>query len=372
MKILVLKSIICILTILIFPFINSSNVKLYAVNPLIADHNSVSEFENIPDSLLPLAIPIRLMFQHASVGGTVNDGLDCVQGSRENPKECDEFPDYKFDRRNWEFQPRGNSGWYGKINDFVEGVDSQIDKFDIFSFKYCYLDGLDGLQEPCGSPFNITKTMQAWNTLKDSMETLENRYPNKKFVWWTIPLTQIGMYCTDTLNTLIRNYVRENGKILFDIADIEAYDTINIHQTNPNGWELAFKSYCGEQQPGAQACHPNWLGKLRLAKAFWWLMTKIADTSITDVIETNSGFSNNFFNVQIQDNSLIIHLKNETNGFVNVSLYNMMGRLIVSRIESHTANGKIEINTNNFTFGLYFLTVSNGESVVTEKIIIDE
>jgi hypothetical protein len=49
-----------------------------------------------------------------------------------------------------------------------------------------------------------------------------------------------------------------------------------VPHTNGEGWEIAIQDYCGEQNPGAQACHPNWTGKIRLARAFWWLLARAA------------------------------------------------------------------------------------------------
>ncbi len=243
---------------------------------IICDHRAVDRLVEIPPDAIQAASELRLMFRHASVGGTIDMGLECLQGIRDNPAECTVFPDYTYDRRSWEFQPRGNSGWYAKVDDFVAETEGQIDQFDVFCFKYCYLDGLDGLMEPCGSPLNQVKVDQAWNYLRSNMESLEAAHPDKIFIWWTIPLTQVGQNCTEVLNGRIRTYVMEKKKILFDIADIECHDAVGLLHTNDQGWEIALQEFCGEQKPGAQACHPNWPGKIRLASAFWWLMARVA------------------------------------------------------------------------------------------------
>jgi len=243
---------------------------------LIVDHKSAVKFTQIPDSVLPDIIKLKLMFRHASVGTTIDNGLNCVQGTRTNPAECKLFTPYKYDRRNWDFQGRGNSGWYGKINDFVNEVHLQIDSFDVFSFKYCYLEGLDQVAEPCGgSNFKPSLVQKAWDSLRTNFERLENKYPDKTFILWTIPLTQPGQHCTDTLNYLIRDYALKNNKILFDIADIQCHDTTNTRLVNAYGWEMAFSGYCGEKPPGP-SCHPNWTGSIILAKAFWWMMGNLA------------------------------------------------------------------------------------------------
>lgn len=254
-------------------------------NPIIIDHNSITKFNSIDEATLQKVIQFRMMFRHASIGFAISDGLDCLQGTKPQ-SECKVYPQYKYDRRNWSFQGRENSGWYGKIDDFTKEVELQINDFDIFSFKYCYLDGLDELAEPCGKPLSNEKIMKAFSYLRDNMEMLEAKYKDKYFVWWTVPLTQIGQICTDTLNYFIREYCKNNNKILFDIADIECHDTLGNLVTNSYGLEKAFKPYCGEQKPDAQACHPGRLGALIIAKSLWVMMTEILERmSLTNVNE---------------------------------------------------------------------------------------
>ncbi len=245
-------------------------------SPIIIDHQSVKEFRNIPQNFIDLAASRKLIFLHASVGSTIDNGLNCIQGTRTHPAECKEFEPYKYNRSNWKFQGLEKGGWFGKCDNFTSFVNKYIDDYDIFSFKYCYLEGLDDLMEPCGNPFNGEKVQNAFNYLKNAYETLENNYPDKIFVIWTIPLTQTGQFCTDTLNALIRKYVNDNNMILFDIADIETFDPEEKPTRSEQGLELAYKGYCGEQQPGAKSCHPNWTCSIMLAKAFWVMVAKIA------------------------------------------------------------------------------------------------
>lgn len=249
--------------------------KRAGTSAIIAGHLEVERFDSIPDSVLPKAALLRLMFRHASVGTTIDNGLYCLQGTRTSPAICKTFPQYKYDRRNWVFQLRGNSGWYGKIADFMSESRIQLDSHDVFSFKYCYLDGLDELAEPCGKPYSQASVSKAWNALRDSMESFERQHPDKIVVWCTIPLTQPGMHCTDTLNRLIRDYVKTKGKVLFDIADIQCHDSNQNRLTNSNGWEMAYYAWCGEKPPGP-SCHPNWTGSVMLAKAFWWMMARLS------------------------------------------------------------------------------------------------
>ncbi|MBN1422395.1 MAG: hypothetical protein JXP34_26705 [Planctomycetes bacterium] len=247
--------------------------------PITAGHGAANAFERIPDDALAKASSLRILFRHASVGTTIENGLDCLQGTRDHPAECATYPDYRYDRRAWDLQARGNSGWYGKVDDFVAETRAQAGDFDVFLFKFCYLDGLDGLMEPCGSPRDPAKIDRAWEYLRGAMEMLETEFPGKVLVWCTIPLTQVGQACTEELNGRIRSHCAERGEILFDIADLESHDLDGAHRTNASGWEIAVRELCGEQNPDAQACHPNWTGGIRIAKAFWWMAARIAGWS---------------------------------------------------------------------------------------------
>ncbi len=342
-------------------------------NALVISHNDVELFGFIPDSLLPLISANKLVFRHASVGTTINDGLECIQGTKSSPVECTLFTDYKYDRRKWIFQSRPNSGWYGKINDFLEEVNNQLDSSDLFMFKFCYLDGLDGLMEPCGSPFDPVRVQNAWYYLRDKMDSLENKHPQKRMIWVTIPLTQVGQFCTDTLNTLIRNYCMTNNKVLFDIADIQCHDSSGILQTNAQGWEIAYKPFCGEQQPGAQACHPNWPGKLRIASAFWLMMARLTGFNPAAIIinpeeeETEYGI---FPNPATNRFYLAFLLKKDTE--LSISLHDNSGRISVMQQKQLVEAGHhcLEITLPELRQGFYYLKVQTPSSCTMKKIIV--
>lgn len=233
---------------------------------IIVDHTSVGLFDQIPPAWVDSAAALRLMFRHASIGDALTQGLDCLQGTRDNPRACTVYPDYQYDRTNWDFQNRGNPSYLDKIRDFAAQVDSQAAGYDVLSFKYCFID--------YAGEWNVGPR---WDSLRVNMELLESRYPDKVFLWWTIPLTRTaGQADGESLNTLIRAYCRDNDKILFDIADIESHDSTGNPVADSAGLEIAWQPWCGEQQVGGMSCHPNWNGKLWIDQALWVMMARIA------------------------------------------------------------------------------------------------
>ncbi|GEM_PF-1634571 len=341
---------------------------------LVVDHEAAALFDNISDDAIKSAAALRLMFRHASVGGTINDGLDCLQGTRAHPAECTQYPVYKYDRRNWDFQPRGNSGWYGKVDDFAAETERQLASFDVFSFKYCYLDGLDELAQPCGNPYDPAKVDKAWSYLRDNMERLEAAHPDKLFIWWTIPLTQSGQVCADTLNARIRRYARERGKILFDIADIECHDPNGVKQTNGGGVEVAYPPYCGEQKPGAQACHPNWTGKILLAKAFWWMMSRIAGGSVSEVARpavADGAVLQTYPNPFRDATTITFTLRKSTT--VSLSVLDALGRVVRTLIDNgayQTGDHRVRFTGAGLVPGVYFCRLRTPDHNAVRMLVI--
>jgi hypothetical protein len=108
-----------------------------------------------------------------------------------------------------------------------------------------------------------------WDYYRIAMEGLMKQYPNKIFVWWTMPI----MTTTDTnrnkFNANVRAYAQSHQIILFDIADIESHDPTG--RTSGTGDNEAM--YGGYSVDGG---HLNSEGSLRVAKGIWVLMTKIS------------------------------------------------------------------------------------------------
>ncbi len=211
---------------------------------IIIDNNSVDQFSSIPSSTLTTltnSYPNKklILLRHASVGGNVNSGLTGLV-------------DNTHSRTNFVFQSRGNPGWKEKVDDFVTQTASQLNSFDIFTMKFCYIDN--------ATPSTV------WNYYRDKMLYLEQTYPSKKFVWWTMPIMTTGNANRDGFNKLVRDYAIANNKILFDIADIESKGKT---VTN-GGYEAMHSSYSSD------GGHLNAAGSAVAAKAFWVLMARLS------------------------------------------------------------------------------------------------
>ena len=225
--------------------------------PVIIDHNCL-DVTDIPDQVIEKAAQQRVLLRHASVGMGINWGLDCLAGKRANQQPCAEYKDSIYDRSNWKLESRGNPGAKKKVDDLADQAKKRHGQFDVLMMKFCYIDAL-------------RNNHPRWPYYRNTMEKLQGEYPDTTFVFWTIPLTRDGQPGTDLFNEKVRSYCRENGKVLFDIADIEAYDPNGVKQFNDNGDEVISAKYTKEIHAG----HLNTPGRIRVAQAFWYLNARL-------------------------------------------------------------------------------------------------
>jgi hypothetical protein len=226
---------------------SKASVMKYGSPEMVFDHTSIDLFTNLSSSDIASASNIRMMLRRASVGGNISEGLDTLQAQNAI-----------YNRNNWAFQDRGNPGWQAKVDDFVQQVPVQLNSFDVFSMKFCFID-----------------TDANWAYYRDHMLQLEAQHPGKKFIWWTIPITTGGSSQYDAFNTQVRAYARDNGKILFDLADIESNGV-----KNSSGFEVMNATYSSD------GGHLNATGSLRAAKVFWVMMSAISKANVAPSVQS--------------------------------------------------------------------------------------
>lgn len=207
---------------------------------IVADH-ATTDPSSIPDSAIAAAANLRLLVRHASVGENINSGLDALQTQ-----------DARHDRSRWDFQNRGNPGWQAKVDDLVAQAALQAASFDVLTMKFCFID-----------PDAV------FTYYRDAMLGLEASYPAKRFVWWTIPLETTGNTNRQAFNEQVRAYARANGKLLFDIADIECHNAAGVKLIDELGREHMWAEWTDE------GGHLNADGSARVASALWWLMARV-------------------------------------------------------------------------------------------------
>jgi hypothetical protein len=293
--------------------------------PIIVDHTSLPLFEQIPPQFLEAAANLRMMFVNRSVGSNINDGLTCLTypSTQDAPTACKRtahvVPAFSspasevhwsrpggYPRSNWQYFGWPGTGippelpcgvqtgfWYAHIECFVRYVDANAARFDVFSFQTSYLEVENGsdITHPASGFF----ARQATRFDISDLEALEARHPGKVFIYHTSSLARaIGSQVSTDFNNQLRQYVRANNKILLDVAAIVShapdgnpcYDNrdgvpyvINgeVRENYPDDG-LDLPAICQHYTPEVNGGHlgnPD-VAKIRVAKAFWILMARIA------------------------------------------------------------------------------------------------
>jgi hypothetical protein len=222
---------------------------------------------NYPASVVEKAASLKWYFAHASVGANMVDGLmdlgkkdgkaypySTVFSDKAPPTETKPGTVYEHNR--------GNPGWQAKFDQFASCVSNgwHYPKVNIAMNKLCYID------QTASFKYYIR-----------SMTNLEAAFPNTVFVYMTMPLmteTDTDNYLRNGFNDNVRQWTKQNGRVLFDIADIEAHD--------PNGAPVTFSSRNRTCQRLCDAYttdggHLNDAGRQLVARGFYALAAALQE-----------------------------------------------------------------------------------------------
>jgi len=140
----------------------------------------------------------------------------------------------------------------------------------------------------CGGVSDNTE--QGIDTYLSTMNQLELEYPAVTFVYMTGHLDGTGEGGTlHRLNNRIRAYCRANNKVLYDFADIESYNPDGAYFLNLNAddncdydggnWATQWCTTHSSSElcaPVAICAHSQSLNCNLKARAFWWMLARVA------------------------------------------------------------------------------------------------
>lgn len=208
----------------------------------------------------------RIFFGHMSVGNNILSGLDQVYALHEveaptvievEPGEATAVP------------PDGvmvhaligkNRDPVGKMVNFEATLRAGLaEQIDVASLKLCYIDIL----------WN-TDVAALFDTYRDTVERLEEDFPEVRFVHMTVPLTTGPYGIKDHVKTLVGrddNAAREryNDLIRETYGPDQVFDIAALESTEPDGTSAERELFEGYTSDGA---HLNAAGSSRIAAEF--------------------------------------------------------------------------------------------------------
>ncbi len=378
---------------------------------ITVNRHSVALFDSIPGQYINAASNLRMMFMNRSVGANIYDGITCLSYPHSSaPNHCKRYehggnPSFPvdpsevywegtWDCSNWSYQfwPDGCDNWNQKVQCFINYVEQRIDSFDVIGFQFSYLEVAEGstiADSSTGFFGNNTA-----GTANHYMQ-FQSNHPDKKVIWFTSSLARsIGTTESEEFNNQLRQYAAANQIILFDVADIlshtpwdsPCYDNRdgvpylfgNNSENHPDDG-LDLPAICQEYTTETEGGHLGSVsaGKIRVAKAFWVLMARIAgwDGVVTSVDEENN---------QPTEFKLYQNYPNPFNPSTKISwqspvgshqvliVFDVLGNEVATLVNEFKPAGFYEVlfNAGDLSSGVYFYQIKIGDYLETKKIIL--
>ncbi len=251
------------------------------------NHCHVAGVSSYPQTVMSQIATQKWFFTHASVGGNIVEGLDTLhagnpsryplQSSGVDTAGSFEGSDYRAANAPASTTAgtvyecaRGNPSWQNKVLCFSNSLVRAgwgSNKVHFAVDKFCWID------PDAGS----TQYLQ-------SLSGLEQRFTNMHMVYTTIPLTGLQdaeNNARNVYNRAVRVYCQTNGKLLYDVADIEAWSPQNVQQTYVSGGQTNQRMYTGYAvDSGSGDWHLNSAGQQRLALGWYAVAATVVNTNV--------------------------------------------------------------------------------------------
>jgi len=260
---------------------------------LIVDHHAVQAFDQIPDEWLAKAKELTMHYAHTSHGMQILAGLKYLEEKVNPTKYNVSYITYYSQQPNpGTALPGQESPAALRIADTGRNPDgywhSEAGRNETQSFAATglYDTSMFGW---CGELSGSNELTEYIDEYLTTLDQFEQSYPSMRFIYQTGHSDGYPSYSKlRQKNDRIRTFVIENEKVLFDFADIENWDPDgNYHPDNYNctwceEWCNANPQECVDLPPacdsGIPTCcpHSHGLNCVLKAKAYWWMMARLA------------------------------------------------------------------------------------------------
>ena len=247
-----------------------------AATAQIVDHRHVGGVTVLPQSVMNAIGQQRWFFTHASVGANMVQGMNDLNAANSTRYQLvTTWVDYLDTQMRADVPPatptagtiyesdRGNPGWADKLTIFDNSVQIsgwRAPTVDAVMNKMCFID------QDAGAADYIA-----------SMTALQSSYPRTAFVYTTMPLRieeDLDNVLRNQYNAAVRSHCAGGGWLLFDIADVEAWDPTGVQHTFQDGGQTYQKLYAGYSDDGG---HLDATGQQRIAQG-WYAMAAVLAT----------------------------------------------------------------------------------------------
>jgi len=324
---------------------------------LVADHNSCSEFSEIPSSVIEdISIGYRVYYGHTSHGSQIISGLDYLEAENNLYAKPD------FHEVSDDLGHTGDTSWVADLRGWLDSHG----EYNMAMMSWC---GGASDNNEAGIDIYLNK-----------MNELESDYPGVFFIYMTGHLDGGGpngsLYVN---NNRIRDYCTVNEKILFDFADIESYDPDGVYYPNESDACNWCSDWCSIYSCcGGSCAHSHCFNCYQKGKAWWTMMAEIEGWSLSlDVndetlraLPGSAHLGQNYPNPFNPRTTIDFDLARRS--WVKLEIIDLLGRTVAELVEGDLGAGsyQVEWNSSDQPSGIYFYRLRVGESVLSRKMLL--
>jgi hypothetical protein len=373
-------------------------VALSHAQGFVVDRHAVALFDAIPEAYRLAAADIRMLFMDRSVGWNISQYLDCLAQSHvDAPNFCKRFehqdPAYavdpaavywtgEWDRTRWryDFWPANCSE---DVTCFIDHMAERLDSFDVMGCQFSYLavapgsDIADTVTGFFGAEGNANKA--------STYLAFAEAHPDKTVIWWTTSLARgIGTPESASFNAQMRDYAALHDIILFDVADILAHDPDGLpcfdnrdgvpykDEHHPDDG-IDIPAICPQYTTETEGGHLGAIsaGGIRVAKAFWVLMARVAGWQPDIAATSEEGHEPFVLSPNPASHAIMLDFNSESsNPLMEITLIDACGRALRTfEGISPDASGTITLPLDGVPPGIWFIAVRMGGSRFVQRFI---
>lgn len=346
---------------------------------IIIDHNCIS-LDKVPESYLEEAKgKFRIAYQHTSHGSQLPSGMKlisnpaCSYGTGEGQLY---FRDYGISGASDLGNP-DRTKWAEATRNLLNNNTNNINMI-MWSW--------------CGQVSSATQAdIEQYLSL---MSQLESDFPGVTFVYMTGHLDGTGEGGNlNQRNEQIRTFCKNNGKVLFDFANIESYDPEGNYYLDKKGTDSchyyegnirrnwAFE-WC-EKNPdkcGSFYCaHTPCLNCQMKSYGFWWMMARVSGWEGLPVdVEGQNPESSEllevFPNPVTSEGIIEYNIQNENNYPVLIKICDVFGNCVdeLRNLPAEPGRHKLNYNSSKLASGYYFARMNCGNYIAVRQFVISK
>ncbi|MBC8367348.1 T9SS type A sorting domain-containing protein [bacterium] len=321
---------------------------------IVADHESVVAFEDVPESYFEsIRQDYSFFYGHTSHGSQIMTGLGMLQAEDVTLFQVPSFHEISDDLGH-----NGDTSWVQPTRDWLD------DHPECNAVMWSW----------CGGCSDNTEA--GINDYLNAMSELELEYPTKLFIYMTGHLDGGGpdgnLYAR---NNQIRAYCLTEDKVLFDFADIESWDPEGNwypYESDACNW---CTDWCAEFTcPDCGDCaHSHCFNCYQKGKGFWWMMARVAGWEPTGIHDTpipSMHMSQNYPNPFNPSTEICVQV--EQSGHASLAVFDLAGRRLATLHEGQLNSGRHVFvwEGKHESSGVYLYRLFTAEEVHSLKMVL--